>query len=65
MARIRVFLVLVLAVTVGGAFAYATYNYVQKAPAKAVTLPTRPVVVAATERKIGRASCRERVFAVV
>src|SRR6476620_2894627 len=49
MARMRVFIVLVLAVTVGGVFAFATYNYVQKAPGKTVTVPTRPVVVAAAD----------------
>jgi pilus assembly protein CpaB len=53
MARMRVFLVLVLALTVGGAFAFATYNYVQKIPAKTVTIPTRPVVVAATDLDVG------------
>lgn len=61
MARIRVFLVLVLAVTVGGAFAYATYNYVQKSPAKTVTLPTRPVVVAATDLDIGATLRRDDI----
>ena len=53
MARMRVFLVLVLAVTVGGAFALATYNYVQKMPPKTVTIPTKPVVVAAADLDIG------------
>ena len=48
MARLRVFLVAVLALTAGGALAFATYNYIQK-PARTVTIPTRPVVVAATE----------------
>jgi pilus assembly protein CpaB len=53
MARMRVFLVLVLALTVGGAFGFATYNYVQKMPAKTVTIPTRPVVVAAGDLDVG------------
>jgi pilus assembly protein CpaB len=49
-----VFIVFVFAVTVGGMFAYATYNYVQKAPAgKTVTIPTKPVVVAAADLDIG------------
>jgi pilus assembly protein CpaB len=52
MARMRVFLVLVLALTVGGAFAFATYNYVQRIP-RTVTIPTRPVVVAAADLGIG------------
>jgi pilus assembly protein CpaB len=49
----RVFIVLVLAVTVGGVFAFATYNYVQKAPGKTVAMPTKPVVVAAADLDIG------------
>ena len=53
MARIRVFVVLVLAVTVGGVFAFATYNYVNKLPAKTVTIPTKQVVVAAADLDIG------------
>jgi pilus assembly protein CpaB len=53
MARIRVFLVLVLAVSVGGVFAFATYNYVQKMPARTVSMPTRPVVVAAADLEVG------------
>jgi pilus assembly protein CpaB len=54
MARIRVFLVLLLALTVGGAFAFATYNYVQKIPSKTtVTIPTKPVVVAASDLELG------------
>ncbi len=40
MARMRVLLVLVLALTAGGVLAFATYNYVQK-PARTVTIPTR------------------------
>jgi pilus assembly protein CpaB len=49
----RVFIVLVLAVSVGGVFAFATYNYVQKAPGKTVAMPTKPVVVAAADLDIG------------
>src|SRR6185436_11578081 len=52
MARIRVFLVLVLALTVGGAFALATYNFMQK-PAQTITIPTKPVVVAASDLDVG------------
>ncbi len=52
MARIRVFLVLVLALTVGGVFALATYNFMQKPP-QTVTLPTKPVVVAASDLDVG------------
>jgi pilus assembly protein CpaB len=54
MARMRVFLVFVLAVSAGGALAFATYNYVQNLPAnRTVTIPTRPVVVAARDLEVG------------
>jgi pilus assembly protein CpaB len=49
----RVFIVLVLALTAGGGLALATYNYVQNAPTRTVSIPTRPVVVAATDLQIG------------
>ena len=53
MARMRVFIVLALALTVGSALAFATYNYVQQRPAGAAAVPTRPVVVAAADLEIG------------
>jgi pilus assembly protein CpaB len=54
MARIRIFVVLVLAVTVGGTLAFATYNFVQRAPAtRTVSIPTKPVVVAAADLDVG------------
>jgi pilus assembly protein CpaB len=55
MARMRVFVVLLLAITVGSALAFGTYNYMQKAPVQVAgaQLPTKPVVVAAAELKIG------------
>jgi pilus assembly protein CpaB len=50
----RVFLVLVLALTAGGALAFGTYNYVQNLPqSRTVTIPTRPVVVAAADLELG------------
>jgi pilus assembly protein CpaB len=52
MARIRILLVAVIALTAGGALALATYNYTQK-PGRTVTIPTRPVIVAATDLDIG------------
>src|SRR3954462_696188 len=61
MARMRVFMVFVLAVTAGGALAYGTYNYVQKQPGKTGSIPTRPVVVAATDLDIGAALTREDI----
>jgi len=53
MNRIRIFAVLVLAITVGGGLALATYNYIQNAPVKTVSIPTQPVVVAATDLDLG------------
>ena len=61
MARMRVFLVLVLAVTAGGALAFGTYNYVQRQPGKTVSIPTRPVVVAAADLDIGAELTREDI----
>jgi pilus assembly protein CpaB len=53
MNRIRIFIVLALAVTVGGVFALATYRW-QKTPATTVErLPTRPVVVAVGNLDLG------------
>ena len=53
MNRIRIFIVLALAVTVGGAFALATYRW-QSTPATTVQkLPTRPVVVAVANLDLG------------
>ena len=53
MARMRIFLVLALALTAGGVLAYATYDYVQNQPTKTVSLPTQRVVVAAADLDIG------------
>lgn len=52
-ARMRVFIVLALAVAAGGTFAFATYRYIQHMPARTVSLPTRPVVVAADSLDVG------------
>jgi pilus assembly protein CpaB len=50
----RVFIVLVLALTAGGGLAFATYNFVQKAPKGTVEqMPTTKVVVAAADLDIG------------
>src|SRR5262245_65410294 len=53
MGRVRVFLVLALAVTAGGVFAFGTYNYVQNLPKGAAPTKTKPVVVAASDLDIG------------
>ncbi|MCU1383290.1 MAG: Flp pilus assembly protein CpaB [Acidobacteria bacterium] len=61
MARMRVFMVFVLAITAGGALAFGTYNYVQRLPARTTSMPTRPVVVAASDLDIGAELRREDV----
>jgi pilus assembly protein CpaB len=53
MARMRVFIVFALAIGVGSVFAFATYNYVQKAPKGGPAVATIPVVVAAANLEIG------------
>src|SRR6266545_3519572 len=61
MARIRVFMVFVLAVTAGGALAFGTYNYLQNQPARMQSIPTRPVVIAATDLDVGAEIRREDI----
>lgn len=51
--RNRIFAVFALAVLAGGGLAYATYNFMQNQPVKAVAAPTQPVVVAATDLRLG------------
>ena len=53
MNRIRIFIVLALAVTVGGAFALATYRWQNTPVTKVEKLPTRPVVIAAANLDLG------------
>jgi pilus assembly protein CpaB len=53
MARMRIFIVLVLAIAAGGVFAFGTYNYVQKIPGQTVTIPTTRVAVAGSDLDIG------------
>ena len=55
MARMRVLLVLLVAIAAGGGLAYGTYNYVRNVPAVAASVPTRPVVVAAADLGVGTA----------
>jgi pilus assembly protein CpaB len=59
MARIRIFIVLVLAIVVGGTFAFATYRYVQNIPPQQTEIPTTPVVAAAADMVMGAALRRE------
>ena len=53
MARMRITLVLLLALAAGGGLAYGTYNYIQNVQVKTASLPTRPVVVAAGDLELG------------
>jgi Flp pilus assembly protein CpaB len=53
MARIRIFIVLVIALSAGGVFAYATYRFVQQ-PAAAASMKTQSVVVAAADLPLGK-----------
>jgi pilus assembly protein CpaB len=53
MNRIRLLLMLVIALTAGGALAFATYAFVQTPQAETVAAPTTPVVVAATDLSLG------------
>ena len=52
MARMRITLVLLLALAAGGGLAYGTYSYMQNVQVKTVSLPTRPVVVAAADLEL-------------
>jgi pilus assembly protein CpaB len=53
MARMRVFIVLALAIAAGGTFAFGTYRYMQNVPARTVEVPTSKVVVAAADLQLG------------
>ncbi len=64
MARIRVFIVLLVAIGLGGTFALATYRYIQNMPIREVSLPTTPVVIAATDLALGAALRREDLRAI-
>jgi pilus assembly protein CpaB len=67
MARIRVFIVLALAVAAGGTFAYGTYQYIQNVPkgtTASSSLPTSAVIVAAQDLQIGAALRQEDLRAI-
>jgi pilus assembly protein CpaB len=62
MARIRVFIVFVLAITAGGTLALGTYNYMQRSGGtRTVSLPTRSVVVAAADLDVGAELTKDNV----
>jgi pilus assembly protein CpaB len=67
MARIRVFIVLALAVAAGGTFAYGTYQYMQNVPKNTQgtsSIPTSSVLVAANDLQIGAELKQEDLRAV-
>jgi pilus assembly protein CpaB len=53
MNRVRILMVLVVALLAGGGLAAGTYSYLQNVPVKTVTAPTRPVVVARGNLPLG------------
>jgi pilus assembly protein CpaB len=56
MGRVRIFIVLALAVTAGAVFAFGTYNYVQNATRPSTNgpaMPTQNVVVAVNDLDVG------------
>ena len=53
MNRIRILIVVLIALLTGSGLAYATYNYLQSVPVQTVTVPTRPVVVAEADLSLG------------
>lgn len=59
MARMRVFVVLALAIAAGGTFAFGTYKYIQNPPTRTVGAPTTGVVVAAADLQLGAELRRE------
>src|SRR5262245_2423580 len=59
MARMRVFIVLALAIAAGGTFAFGTYRYMQNVPTQTVSVPTIGVVVAAADLQLGAELRRE------
>lgn len=53
MARMRIFIMLSLAVSAGGALAFGTYNFMQQSAATTVEAPSTPVLIAAADLALG------------
>lgn len=53
MTRVRVMVVLMVALLTGGGLAAGTYSYLQNVPVKTVSMPTRTVVVARADLALG------------
>ena len=65
MARIRIFIVLALAVVAGGTFAFGTYQYMQNVPTtRTVNAPTTSVIVAAADLSLGAELRQEDLRAI-
>ena len=64
MARMRVFIVLALAIAAGGTFAFGTYRYMQNVPAQTVSVPTSGVVVAVADLQLGAELRREDLHVI-
>jgi len=64
MARMRVFIVLALAIAAGGTFAFGTYQYMQNVPAQTTSVPTSGVVVAAADLQLGTELRREDLHVI-
>lgn len=64
MARMRVFIVLALAIAAGGTFAFGTYQYMQNVPTQTTSVPTSGVVVAAADLQLGTELRREDLHVI-
>src|ERR1044071_4250897 len=66
MARIRIFIVLSLALVAGGTFAFGTYQYISAVPkgATAAGVKTINVLVAATDMDLGAEVRKEDIRAI-
>jgi pilus assembly protein CpaB len=66
MARMRIFVVLALALVAGGTFAYGTYQFINKTPAaqSPTGIQTRSVMVAAADLDMGAELRREDIRAI-
>jgi pilus assembly protein CpaB len=64
MTRIRIFIILGVAIGLGGTFALATYRYVSNVPVKQVGMPTTPVLVAAADLQLGAELRREDLHTI-
>jgi pilus assembly protein CpaB len=64
MTRVRILIVLLVALLTGGGLAAATYSYLRSVPVKTVSAPTRKVVVARNDLALGAELKEEDLNAV-